>query len=167
MRVGGVRLDGLMDLIIPFIALAIISLMIDKFTLFLEGLVKRIPFLPDQFDWWVAYLIVLTMAFLVCWQGNFDLFWYLHIHFAYPWEGWLMTALIISGGSSFVRTNFTLIDSIIGSVVGTLVTIKRIIVPGDRRTEIEYDESYYPDYGDEMVNSAEIRSSTPGKRRTR
>ncbi|MTI82761.1 MAG: hypothetical protein FH756_02445 [Firmicutes bacterium] len=119
-------MDQVVSLVIPFIALAIISVMIDKFTLFLEGVMEKVPGLPDYFEWPVAYIIVLTVSLLFCWQGRFDLFSYLDINFLYDWEGWLMTALVISGGSAFVRTSFNVVDSIpmgIGSVSSAVTRI--------------------------------------------
>lgn len=99
-------------LLLAFITLAIVSVMIDKFTLFLEGIMKHVPYLPDHFEWTVAYLLVLGSGYLFCWQGNFDLFRELNVFFKYQWEGWLMTALVVSGGSAFVRKQFHVIEQI-------------------------------------------------------
>ena len=122
-------MEDVISLIIPFIALAILSVMIDRFTLFLEAVVKYIPLLPNRFEWPFAYGIVLGTGYLVCWQGHFDLFAYLAIHFRQEWQGWLMTALVISGGSAFVRTSFSVIDNIPMSVQGAYSSVKRMILP--------------------------------------
>ncbi|MBO8136818.1 MAG: hypothetical protein H0Z40_01570 [Desulfotomaculum sp.] len=119
-------MEEVVELIIPFIALAILSVMIDKFTLFLEGVMKLIPGLPDSFEWPVAYIIVLAVGYVICWQGNYDLFAYLNINFRQPWQGWLMTALVISGGSAFVRSSFDVVDNIPASLSGLTATIKKI-----------------------------------------
>lgn len=120
-------MDQIVSLIIPFVALAIISVMIDKFTLFLESVMEKVPRLPDYFEWPVAYIIVLAVSLLICWQGRFDLFSYLNIHFLYDWEGWLMTALVISGGSTFVRTSFNVVDSIPMGIRSVSSSITRIL----------------------------------------
>ena len=99
-------MEQIILLIIPFIALAILSVMIDKFTLFLEAIAHKIPGLPDKFEWSLAYGLVFLSSFLVCYQGNWDLFAYLDFHFNYAWQGWALTALVVSGGSAFVRTQF-------------------------------------------------------------
>lgn len=126
-------MDNVVSLIVPFIALAILSVMIDKFTLFLEGVMKLIPGLPDRFEWPVAYALVLAAGYIVCWQGSFDLFAYLDIFFRHPWQGWLMTALVISGGSTFVRTSFSMIDAIPVSVGSAVSTMRRMILPAEKK----------------------------------
>lgn len=119
-------------LIIPFIALAIISVMADRLTLVLQAVMNKIPKLPDQFEWYIAYFFVLLISFLVCKEGDFDLFVYFNINFRYEWEGWLLTALVLSGGSSFIRTQFTMIDSIPNVISGVTATIKNIVTPAKK-----------------------------------
>jgi hypothetical protein len=121
-------LDQIIDLVIPFIALAILSVGIDKLTLVLEGIMHKIPKLPDKFEWTIAYIIVLGISYLVCWQGDFKLFAYLNLNFKYEWEDWFLTALIISGGSAFVRTNFIMIDNIPSVIRGISTTLKQRLV---------------------------------------
>ncbi|MEG6615406.1 hypothetical protein V6C27_03040 [Peptococcaceae bacterium 1198_IL3148] len=118
-------MDQVIELIIPFIALAILSVMIDKFTLFLEAAMNLIPGLPDKFEWPVAYVLVLAAGYVVCWQGNYDLFAYLNINFNYSWQGWLMTALVISGGSAFVRSSFGVVDAIPTGIGGVTSVVKK------------------------------------------
>jgi hypothetical protein len=137
-------MDAIIQLIIPFVALAILSAMIDKFTLFLESIMHRIPGLPDKFEWWIAYVIIVILGFIVCWQGSFDLFDYLDLHFAYMWEGWLMTALVISGGSAFVRTNFSLIEAIAMTLVGAakgIISIQKPSSSSSTPTPVPTDSS--------------------------
>lgn len=122
-------MEEVISLIIPFIALALISVMTDRLTMVLEAIMKKVPKLPDSFEWWIAYFIVLGISYVVCDEGNFDLFLYLHLTFSHPWEGYLLTALVLSGGSSFVRTQFTMIDKI-PSVLSTIMSsIKNMAVP--------------------------------------
>jgi hypothetical protein len=120
-------MDQIVALVIPFIALAILSVLIDRFTLFLEGVMHRIPKLPDQFEWWVAYALVLGLGYVVCWQGDFNLFNYLDFRFWYAWEGYLLTALVISGGSTFIRTQFSVINDIPSAVFGTTSAVSRFL----------------------------------------
>jgi hypothetical protein len=120
-------MNSIIELVIPFIALAILSVMIDRFTLFLEGIMHRIPKLPDKFEWWFAYVVILGLSFLVCWQGDFNLFVYLDFHFWYLWEGYLITALVISGGSSFVRSQFEIINDIPSVVMGATTSVSKFL----------------------------------------
>ncbi|MNJ90045.1 hypothetical protein D3C87_76360 [compost metagenome] len=120
-------------LIIPFVAIAVISIMADRLTMVLQAIMNRIPKLPDKFEWWIAYFIVLGISYLVCMEGNFDLFLYFNMQFRYPWEGWILTALVLSGGSSFVKTQFTMIDSIPGVISGVTTTIKNIVVSNNKK----------------------------------
>ncbi|MDF2534323.1 MAG: hypothetical protein K0R18_480 [Bacillales bacterium] len=122
-------------LIIPFIALALISVMADRITLVLQAIMKRIPRLPDQFEWWIAYFVVLGISYVVCMEGNFDLFRYLNINFSKPWEGWLLTALVLSGGSSFVKSQFNMIDTIPGVISGVTTAIKNMVVPNSKEQQ--------------------------------
>lgn len=145
----------IISLIIPFIALAILSVMIDKLTLVLEGVMHKIPRLPDQFEWWIAYVIVAILSFIVCWQGNFDLFAYLDIYFNYKWQGWLMTALVLSGGSAFVRTNFSMIEAIPAVLGGVTTTVKGFFKSSKSNqnsnttpTQQHYDSNNYTDYNE-------------------
>lgn len=121
------------SLIIPFIALAILSVMIDKLTLVIEGIMHKIPGFPDRFEWWAAYVIVAIISFIICWQGGFSLFMYLGINFKYAWEGWLMTALVLSGGSAFVRSNFAMIESIPSILSGVTATVTNFVSRGKKK----------------------------------
>lgn len=118
------------ELIIAFISVAILSVMIDKFTLFLEGVISRIPGFPDKFEWWFAYALIVGIGFLVCSEGHFSLFAYLQFEFNYDWEGYLLTSLIISGGSTFVRSQFGLISEIPSSIGGVTTTFRRLFTRG-------------------------------------
>jgi len=120
-------MNEIVNLIIPFIACAILSVMIDKATLVLEAIMHRIPKLPDHFEWHVSYIVVLLISYLVCWQGQFSLFSYLEFEFQIEWQGWFMTALFISGGSAFVRTNFGLIEAIPVNMGGVTSIFKRFM----------------------------------------
>lgn len=138
-------MDVIVSLILPFIGLAILSLMIDKATRALEGIMHSIPNLPDKFEWWFAYLIVLGSSYLVVQEGNFDFFSYININFRYDWERYLFTALIISGGSSFVKSSFGMIELIPSAVRGVGSTVRNVfksnVVP--ENTEYRYTQPPY------------------------
>lgn len=102
---------GVSTLIIPFVALCILSVLIDKFTIFLEKIMEKVPYLPDKFEASIAYILVFTSSYIVCWRGNYDLFNYLNLTFQHIWEGWILTALLLSGGSRFVRESFGVINT--------------------------------------------------------
>ena len=108
--------------------------MLDRFALFLEGIMKRVPFLPDKFEWWVAYIVVLSAAFLVCWQLDFQIFRYLGLDAKYSWFDWLLTSLIISGGSTFLKTQFNLINDI-PSILNITNSFRRLIISSNNTTK--------------------------------
>lgn len=172
-------MEQIVNLIIPFIALAVISVMIDKLTLFIEGIMTKIPNLPDQFEWRMAYAVVLIFSTIICWQGDFRFFDYLNLFFP-TWLDYLMTGLVISGGSAFVRTQFSMIDAIPASVMGVTASFKRML-PGQRKHTVEdvvVDnsapiESYFPagnystpveEYpSEEIIEEVEIDYNDPNR----
>ncbi len=121
------------NLIVPFVAIALLSVMIDRFTLFLEGIMKRIPKLPDKFEWWFAYILVLGVSFVICWQLDFQIFRYLGLEAQYSWVDWLLTSLIISGGSTFLKNQFNLINDI-PSILNISSSFKRMISSNAKKT---------------------------------
>jgi len=120
-------MEQIISLIIPFITLALFSVMIDKLTLFLVVLMSKIPNFPDQYEWPTAYFFILVLSYVVCWQGSFNLFEYLNVSFQYEWQGYLMTALLLSGGSALVRTGFSMIESIPSVLSGISTTVQRVV----------------------------------------
>ena len=134
------------NLVVPFVAIALLSVMIDRFTLFLEGLMKRIPKLPNKFEWWFAYILVLAASFIVCWQLDFQIFRYLGLEARLPWFDWLLTSLIISGGSTFLKTQFNLINDI-PSILNMTSSFRRMVSSKTQKKQEEreikqaYDDS--------------------------
>lgn len=114
------------NLIIPFIALVFFSVMIDKLVLVFEAFINRVSFFPDYIEWYIAYVLIFIIAFIICWQGNWSFFSYLDINFNYEWEGYALTALVISGGSTFVKVGFTMIETIPTSIQGVFSSIKKL-----------------------------------------
>ena len=109
----------LSSITLAFIAVALLVVMVDQITKVLEGIMKQIPFLPDTFEWTIAYIILLGIASAVCWQGHFDLFTYLNFNWHYRWEGYLLTGALVAGGSSLLIKQFKvvgLIPSVISGV---------------------------------------------------
>ncbi|AEO93295.1 gp24 [Bacillus phage G] len=128
-------MEQVIDLIIPFIALAFLSVMIDKFTLFLEQIVHKIPHFPDYFEWYTAYAVVLIISTMVCWQGDFRFFDYLNLYFP-VWLDYFMSGLVISGGSAFVRTQFSMIEAIPSTVTGIASSFTRLL-PGRKDSNVD------------------------------
>lgn len=127
-------MEEIVSLIIPFIALAFLSVMIDKLTLFIEGIMHKLPHFPDQFEWHTAYAVVLIISTVVCWQGDFRFFDYLNLFFPTHLD-YFMTALVISGGSVFVRSQFSMIDAIPSAVMGVTGTFTRMFPKGGKQEE--------------------------------
>jgi hypothetical protein len=122
---------GVSILIIPFIALCILSVMVDRLIMVLEEIAKKIPWLPINKFWGpLAYLIVFAAGYLVCWMGNFDFFTSLGFTFQHPYEGWSMTALLLSGGSAFVKSAFGMVNSIPQIVSNVFSTVTNFVTGG-------------------------------------
>ncbi len=111
-------MDVLVSLAVPFIVVSIFSVMVDRMTIILEGIIHAIPGLPYRFEWMFSYAIVLAMSFVMCFYGDFGLFIYLDVQFHEPLMDYILTALMISGGSVFVREQFENINSIPSVVMG-------------------------------------------------
>ena len=77
-----------------------------------------IPYLPDQFELPIAYIILVGIASAVCWQGHFDLFKLLGFDWQYKELGWLLTGCIIAGGSSLLGKQFRMVGLIPGIISG-------------------------------------------------
>lgn len=111
---------GLTAIALAFIAVALLAVMVDQITRVLEAIMKKIPFLPDQFELPIAYLILVGIASAVCWQGRFDLFMLLGFKWTYHKElGWILTGCIIAGGSSLLGKQFKMVNLIPGIISGT------------------------------------------------
>lgn len=172
-------MEEIVALIIPFIALAFLSVMIDKFTLFLEGIMHKIPNFPDYLEWHTAYAFVLITSTIVCWQGDFRFFDYLNLYFPVHLD-YLMTGLVISGGSAFVRTQFSMIDAIPSAVTGITSTFTRFVskkssntaaeekiervqkstsIPTENYVTPEEEEEYYPPATEEINTKDQNRYS--------
>lgn len=104
------------NLLIPFFTLCFAVVLIDRFTVFLETIINKVPLLPDKFEPTIAYITVFAISYLFCWRGHFDFFQYLNLTFNYSFEGWILTALLLSGGSSLVKNSFNIITQIPSSI---------------------------------------------------
>ena len=106
---------GVGDIAVAFIATALLVVMVDQMTRIIKGI---LPF-PSKVESVITYIVLTGIASVVCWQGDFDLFRYLHFSWQYPWEGWLLTGTLIAGGSSLLVQQFKvvgLIPSVISGV---------------------------------------------------
>jgi hypothetical protein len=109
---------GLTDIALAFIAVALLAVMVDQLTRVLEAVMERVPYLPDQFELPIAYIILVGIASAVCWQGHFDLFKLLGFDWQYKELGWLLTGCIIAGGSSLLGKQFRMVGLIPGIISG-------------------------------------------------
>ncbi len=107
--------------------------MIDKLVLVLEDVSEKVPYFPNEFSWWLKYVIVVIVAYYISWQGNYNFWVYLNIDFNHDWQGYLMTALLLSGGSSLVKVGFSIIDTIPNSVKNITVAAKKMIPEKDNK----------------------------------
>lgn len=105
-------MESIIELVVPFIVLSILSVMSDVLTRWLEAVMRAIPGVPDKFEWWIAYVVIFGVGYFVCWQLDYGLFTYFGLHAKYPPLDYILTALIVSGGSSFVRNNYGVINEI-------------------------------------------------------
>jgi len=95
---------------------------VDRITLFLQAVMKRIPFLPDAFEDYITYIILVGMASAVCWQGRFDLFSTLNWSWHYAWEGYLATGAMVACGSSLLAKQFKVVG-LIPSVISGITSM--------------------------------------------
>ena len=95
----------MLGLLKAFIALCMLIPIADCLTLFLESIMKKFPFLPDQFEWPIAYTVVSGLAFTLCSQGHWSFFSVFGFNFP-AWEGNLITALLIGAGSKYSTKAF-------------------------------------------------------------
>jgi len=110
---------GLTDIALAFIAVALLAVMVDQLTQVLEAVMAWIPYLPDQFELPIAYIILVGIASAVCWQGHFDLFKLLGFEWwQYPELGWVLTGCIIAGGSSLLGKQFRMVGLIPSVISG-------------------------------------------------
>ena len=119
-------MESIVALIVPFIAVSILSVLIDRLTLVLEAIMNRIPGLPDRLEWIFAYILVSFISFFICYMGDFDLFIYLDINFKYRTLGYLITSLCISGGSIYVRQQFDVMNGMPSMMSGVTSSFKSL-----------------------------------------
>lgn len=92
---------------LAFIAICMLAVMVDRFVLAIEAQMKRINGIPDNLEPLIAYTIVCSLGSLICWQGHFDIFamcgftWWQH-----PWLGWILTGMVIGGGTGMLGKMF-------------------------------------------------------------
>jgi hypothetical protein len=132
---------GASTLMIPFIALCFLSVMVDRLIMVMEEIMHRIPWLPNRFWGPAAYLIVFAAGYLVCWMGNFDFFTSLGFAFQHPFEGWGMTALLLSGGSAFVKSAFGMVNTIPQLVSDVFSTVSNFVTGGSTTTTTTPDSN--------------------------
>lgn len=119
-------MEEIVSLVIPFITLSILSVMVDKLTLFLQEIMHHIPKLPDRFEYVFAFITIFVTGYFICWQLDFALFRYFGLDAKIIHLDYILTALLISGGSSFLRVNFSQIESIPSVLQGVSSAFKNM-----------------------------------------
>jgi hypothetical protein len=133
-------MEDILYLATPFIALILLSVMIDKLTIVIERIMFLIPKFPDRFEWSFAYIIIVGISYYIASEGDFDILSHLGLTFNYTWQGYLITAIAISGGSCFVRTSFDMINTMPSVLGGMKSHIRNIITPVEPHNDINIIE---------------------------
>lgn len=126
-------MEQIISLVIPFILLIIFGQMTDRLTVFLEELMNPIPWLPDKIESKLAFLILAGIGFVICWEFQFNLFGYLNHPGRHDYIGYLGTALILAGGSSFIKQSFDTMNGIPSIFAGLTTTMFRMMGKGEDR----------------------------------
>lgn len=119
---------------LAFVTLTILTVMVDRWTFWTQGIVKLIPFLPDRLHWTCGYALAFGASLGVCWRLHFDLFDALGLSSTTQWDGYVLTALIMSGGSSFLAVQYKALDTIPGVVRGVMSTFTSMFNSGSNNT---------------------------------
>ncbi|HBV97788.1 MAG: hypothetical protein JL50_02895 [Peptococcaceae bacterium BICA1-7] len=118
-------------LIVGMIALVFMAPLVDAlFKVFqcpIQKILDRFRWLPNSIADEAAFVIVVGIGYLICWQGDFDFFAYLNFNFDQTWKGYLLTSLTISGGTAALKDKFDLMNLIPMSVSGVYSSVTRII----------------------------------------
>lgn len=104
----------LSNIALAFIAVALLVVMVDQLTRVLQEI---LPF-PQKYELPLIYVILVSIASVICWQGRFDLFAQLGFEWQHSELGWLLTGSIIAGGSSLLGKQFRMVGLIPGIVSG-------------------------------------------------
>lgn len=105
-------MEQVVDLIIPFIVLVLLGTTVDRITIFLEDVMKVVPYLPDYFEKKLAFIVLVAISFGICWEFDFSLMEYLSLPAKHPFMGYLFTAVLTSGGSAYIRQNLDQIEAL-------------------------------------------------------
>jgi hypothetical protein len=119
--------------VLAFVMLFILSKMVDKAVLFLEYILKYIPRLPDKIEAPIAYILVTGLSYIACWRFNFSIF----SAFGYPtvdlYEGWIGTALVLSGGSKFMREISENLDYLPGFLSTIIQSTRQVLIRNNNK----------------------------------
>jgi hypothetical protein len=115
------------SLLVPFVALVIITVMCDKFTLFLQNIMVKIPWLPNEFGKVIGYVIVFFAGLVICSRGHYCLFTSLNFSFEHEYEGWILTSVVVAGGSAFLNESFDRMNSMPGVLSGMYSYMSRTL----------------------------------------
>jgi hypothetical protein len=114
-----------MSLLIPFIVLVIFGTMTDRIAIFLEQVMHAIPFFPDKLEKKTAFVLLVMIGFGICWQFDFNLFAYLNHPGRSEYAGYAFTAILISGGSKYLKENFENMDTLPGILSGITTSVTK------------------------------------------
>ena len=113
--------DAFVPLALAFLGLVFFSPLIDGVVLFLERIMLHVPRLPNTFGARVSFVLTVAVAYCLCWRAGFDFYAYLGMNFTQQ-EGWLVTAILLSGGTKALKRYFDLANLIPMGVFGGLAS---------------------------------------------
>ena len=118
-------MEEVVSMVIPFVTLSILSILIDRVVITLEFILHGIKGLPDSIEPGIAYILALAISIVICYYGHFDFFSYLDLNFPYD-MGVILTGVIVSQGSSYLRTAFGAINEMPSAVSGVMSSLKSL-----------------------------------------
>ena len=116
------------ELLFQFVALILVAKLIDPVLWFLQEVLKRIPHLPNVIERPFAYLLSGLLAYFICWSNNFAFFKILGFDAKWEIEGFILTALLISGGSKSLRNTTGELDYLPSFLSSIISSTRRLIV---------------------------------------
>ena len=116
--------EAFVPLILAFLTLVFFTPLIDGVVMFLERVMLHIPKLPNNFGARVSFVITVGVAYCLCWRAGFDFYAHLGNSFTQQ-EGWLVTALLLSGGTTALKRHFDLANLIPVGIFGGIASAIR------------------------------------------
>lgn len=118
--------EAFVPLSLAFLALVFFAPIVDGVVMFLERVMLHFPRLPNNFGARASFLLTVLVAYCLCWRAEFDFYAYLGMGFSRH-EGWLITAILLSGGTKALKRYFDLANLIPVSIFGGISSaVKRV-----------------------------------------